>query len=242
MSAAPDFQSNEELLPRARQGDELAREEVYKNNTGLLYMVMERFKNTLYDYEDLFQVGSIGLLKAIDNFDFSFGARFSTYAVPMIVGEIKKFIRDDGSIKVQRSLKEKYGKIAWGREKLSAELQREPSISELAVALDMEKEEIVAAMEACKPPAYIYDMFSPSSDKKPLVFLDTLSRNNQNDMLEKLALKEALTRLSPREQQVLTRRFFKDESQAVIAKSLGISQVQVSRVEKAALLKLKNYL
>ncbi|MDR1159073.1 MAG: SigB/SigF/SigG family RNA polymerase sigma factor [Syntrophomonadaceae bacterium] len=242
MSAASDFQSNEALLLRVQQGDEMAREQVYENNVGLLYMVMERFKNTLYDYEDLFQVGSIGLLKAIDKFDFSFEVRFSTYAVPLIVGEIKKFLRDDGAIKIQRGLKEKYGKIRWGKEKLSAELQREPNINELAAALNMAKEEIVTVMEACQPPAYIYDVLSPSADKKPLVLLDTLSHDKQNDILEKLALKEALERLSPREQQVLIRRFFQDESQTVVAQALGISQVQISRIEKAALLKLKNYL
>jgi RNA polymerase sporulation-specific sigma factor len=239
----PDkFQENDELLRQAQSGDQNARSKVYEANLGLVYMVLERFKNTNYDYEDLFQVGSIGLLKAIDKFDFTFQVRFSTYAVPMIIGEIKKFLRDDGIVKVQRSLKESYGRIRWAQEKLRADLGREPVINELAELLQMDKEEIVIAMEACQSPAYIYDTHL-GEEKEQLSLIDRLaSEQGSIMMLERLALREALEKLENREKEIIVRRFFKDETQASIAVDLGVSQVQVSRIEKAALAKLKRVL
>ncbi|NLB88362.1 MAG: sigma-70 family RNA polymerase sigma factor, partial [Syntrophomonadaceae bacterium] len=154
MSSA-SYQDNEYLIAKAQAGDEQAKAAVYEANIGLIYMVLERFKNTSYEYEDLFQVGSIGLLKAIEKFDFSFNVRFSTYAVPMIIGEIKKFLRDDGIVKVQRGVKETYAKIRWAQDKLRGELGREPTVKELAQFLDIPKEDIILAMEACQAPAYI---------------------------------------------------------------------------------------
>ncbi len=239
----PDkYQENDELLRQAQSGDPNARSKVYEANLGLVYMVLERFKNTNYDYEDLFQVGSIGLLKAIDKFDFTFQVRFSTYAVPMIIGEIKKFLRDDGIVKVQRSLKESYGKIRWAQEKLRADLGREPTINELAELLQMDKEEIVIAMEACQSPAYIYDTHL-GEEKEQISLIDRLaSEQGSIMMLERLALREALEKLEHREKEIIIRRFFKDETQSSIAVDLGVSQVQVSRIEKAALTKLKRVL
>ncbi len=239
----PDkYQENEDLLRRAQSGDETARSGVYEANLGLVYMVLERFKNTNYDYEDLFQVGSIGLLKAIDKFDFSYQVRFSTYAVPMIIGEIKKFLRDDGIVKVQRGLKESYSKIRWAQEKLRADLGREPAINELAEMLQMDKEEIVIAMEACQSPAYIYDTYM-GEEKEQLSLIDRLANEQGNIMmLERLALREALDKLDNREKEIIIRRFFRDETQSSIAIDMGVSQVQVSRIEKAALSKLKRVL
>ncbi|MEQ8201624.1 MAG: SigB/SigF/SigG family RNA polymerase sigma factor [Syntrophomonadaceae bacterium] len=239
----PDkYQENDELLRRAQSGDQTARSRVYEANLGLVYMVLERFKNTNYDYEDLFQVGSIGLLKAIDKFDFTFQVRFSTYAVPMIIGEIKKFLRDDGIVKVQRGLKESYGKIRWAQERLRADLGREPAINELAELLHMDKEEIVMATEACQSPAYIYDSYL-GAEKEQLSLIDRLaSEQGSIMMLERLALREALEKLESREKEIIIRRFFKDETQSVIAADMGVSQVQVSRIEKAALSKLKRVL
>lgn len=240
MSSIDSYQDNEELLLLAQQGDEEARAEVYQKNIGLLYMVMERFKNTNYDYDDLFQVGSIGLLKAIDKFDFDYQVRFSTYAVPMIIGEIKKFLRDDGIIKVQRGLKETHNRIRWAQDKLRGELNREPNVAEISELLEMDKEDVVIALEACQAPAYIYDVLSTSADKEQLVLLDTLTQDNQSEiLLEKMALQEALNQLDSREQEVIRRRFFQDETQTVVAQALGVSQVQISRIEKAALLKLR---
>lgn len=242
MPSGKSYKENENLLHQAQNGDIEARDQVYENNIGLVYMVLERFKNTSYDYEDLFQVGSIGLLKAIDKFDFTFNVRFSTYAVPMIIGEIKKFLRDDGIVKVQRGVKESYSRIRWAQDKLRADLGREPSITELAELLAMEKEDIVLAMEACQSPAYIHDVL-PGDEKEQLSLIDKLANEESNIMmLEKMALREALTKLDEREREVILRRFFKDETQSVIASDLGVSQVQVSRIEKAALLKLKDIL
>ncbi|MGR6836339.1 SigB/SigF/SigG family RNA polymerase sigma factor [Syntrophomonas erecta] len=239
MSSEDNFQENEDLLLKAHQGDDQAKAQVYEANVGLIYMVLERFRNTSYDYEDLFQVGSIGLLKAIDKFDFSFKVRFSTYAVPMIIGEIKKFLRDDGMVKVQRSYKELYSKIRWAQDKLRADLGRDPSIQEIAGCLETDKEDVVMAMEACRAPTYMHD-FIPGDEKEQLSLINRLAADEPNiALLEKMALREALGKLDQREREVILRRFFKDETQAVIANDLGVSQVQVSRIEKGALNKLK---
>lgn len=242
MSSPNSYQDNEALLRLAQEGDIDARDRVYEANVGLIYMVLERFKNTSYDYEDLFQVGSIGLLKAIDKFDFSFNVRFSTYAVPMIIGEIKKFLRDDGIVKVQRNIKETYTKIRWAQDKLRGDLGREPGVNEIASLLEIEKEDIVVAMEACQAPAYMHDVI-PGEEKDQLSLIDRLANDEGNVLLlEKLALREALAQLEPREQEVILRRFFKDETQSYIADDLGVSQVQVSRIEKRAINKLKQIL
>ena len=236
------YQDNEALLRLAQQGDIDARDRIYEANIGLIYMVLERFKNTSYDYEDLFQVGSIGLLKAIDKFDFSLNVRFSTYAVPMIIGEIKKFLRDDGIVKVQRNLKETYTKIRWAQDKLRGDLGREPGVNEIASLLEIDKEEIVMAMEACQAPAYMHDII-PGEEREQLSLIDRLANDEGNVLLlEKLALREALAQLEPREQEVILRRFFKDETQSCIADDLGVSQVQISRIEKRAIHKLKRIL
>lgn len=242
MSSPNSYQDNEALLRLAQEGDIDARDRIYEANVGLIYMVLERFKNSSYDYEDLFQVGSIGLLKAIDKFDFSFNVRFSTYAVPMIIGEIKKFLRDDGIVKVQRNIKETYTKIRWAQDKLRGDLGREPGVNEIASLLEMDKEDIVVAMEACQAPAYMHDVI-PGEEKEQLSLIDRLANDEGNVMmLEKLALREALAQLEPREQEVILRRFFKDETQACIADDIGVSQVQISRIEKRAITKLKQIL
>ncbi len=233
------YKENEKLLRQAQNGDMDARSRVYEANIGLIHMVLERFKSSSYEYEDLFQVGSIGLLKAIDKYDFTYNVRFSTYAVPMIIGEIKKFLRDDGMVKVQRGLKETYSKIRWAQDKLRGSLGREPVISEIAGLLELDKEDIVVAMEACQSPAYMQDVI-PGEEKEQLSLIDKLANDEGNVlMLEQMALREALGKLDDREREVVLRRFFKDETQAVIAEDLGVSQVQISRIEKAALGKLK---
>lgn len=242
VSSYDNYKETEDLLARAQAGDNTARAKVYEANIGLVYMVMERFKNTCYDYEDLFQVGSVGLLKAIDKFDFQFQVRFSTYAVPMIIGEIKKFLRDDGIVKVQRSIKENYGRIRWAQDKLRSELGREPSVAEIASTLDMVKEDVVTTIEACQAPAYIHDAL-PRDDRGSPSLMDRLGDEEGNiRLLEQLALREALSKLSDREREVILRRYFKDETQSAIANDLGVSQVQVSRIEKMAINKLKEML
>lgn len=242
MPPEKNYENNEKLVEQAQNGDAEARAEVYEANVGLVYMVLERFKNSSYEYEDLFQVGSIGLIKAIDKFDFAYNVRFSTYAVPMIIGEIKKFLRDDGIVKVQRGLKETYSKVRWAQDKLRGNLGREPGIAEIASLLELDKEDIVLAMEACQSPAYMQDVM-PGEEKVQLSLIDKLANEDGNVlMLEQMALREALAKLEEREREVLLRRFFKDETQMIIAEDLGVSQVQISRIEKAALAKLKNFL
>lgn len=242
MSSLNSYQENDALLKKAREGDSDARNLLFETNLGLVYMVLERFKNTSYEYEDLYQVGSIGLLKAIDKFDFSFNVRFSTYAVPMIIGEIKKFLRDDGIVKVQRGVKENYSRIRWAQEKLRSDLGREPVVNEIASLLEMDREEVVLAMEACQTPAYMQDLM-PGDDKEQLSLLDKLAGDETSaSMLEKMALREALGKLDEREREVILARFFKDETQSSIAERLGVSQVQVSRIEKAAINKLRGVL
>lgn len=240
--SSDSYKETESLLARVQAGDNNARARVYEANIGLVYMVMERFKSTCYDYEDLFQVGSIGLLKAIDKFDFQYQVRFSTYAVPMIIGEIKKFLRDDGIVKVQRSIKENYGRIRWAQDKLRGELGREPSVAEIAGTLDMVKEDVVTTMEACQAPAYFQDVL-PGEDRGAPSLIDRLGDEESSArLLEQLALREALSKLNPREREVILRRFFKDETQSAIATDLGVSQVQISRIEKSAITKLKEML
>lgn len=242
MSSSGSYQNNEALLRLAQEGDQEAKAQLYEANVGLIYLVLERFKNTSYDQEDLFQVGAMGLLKAIERFDFSFDVRFSTYAVPMIIGEIKKFLRDDGMVKVQRGIKELYARVRWAQDKLRGDLGREPGVNEIASLLEMEKEDIVVAMEACQTPAYIHDVV-PSEEKEQLSLLDKLVHEEGNvAILEKLALREALAKLDERERVVIIRRFFRDETQTVIAEELGVSQVQISRIEKSAILKLRSFL
>ncbi|MEN6390127.1 MAG: SigB/SigF/SigG family RNA polymerase sigma factor [Syntrophomonas sp.] len=239
MTSGNLYKENENLLLRAQDGDEEARAQLYEANVGLIYMVLERFKNSSYEYEDLYQVASIGLIKAIDKFDHSYNVRFSTYAVPMIIGEVKKFLRDDGIVKVQRGIKEVYHRIRWAQDKLRGDLGREPSVNEIASVLDIDKEEIVVAMEACQTPAYIHDVF-PGDEREPLSLIDVLgSEESSKAILDHVALREAMAKLDHREQTVIIRRFFKDDTQSNIAHDLGVSQVQVSRIEKAALLKLR---
>lgn len=242
MTSSDPYQDNEILLLKAREGDIEAKSRIYELNIGLIHMVLERFKNTVYDYDDLFQVGAIGLLKAIERFDFGYNVRFSTYAVPMIIGEIKKFLRDDGIVKVQRGIKEKYSRIRWAQDKLRGDLGREPGINEIASLLEIEREEIVLAMEACQLPAYIDDVM-PGEEREHLSLIDRLVNDDGNvALLEKIALREALAKLDNREREVIIRRFFKDETQTIIALDLGVSQVQVSRIEKSAIYKLKSML
>lgn len=230
------------LLVGAQKGDTDAKEELFKANLGLVYLVMERFKNTSYEFEDLFQVGGLGLVKAIERFDPSYDVRFSTYAVPMIIGEIKRFLRDDGPVKVQRGLKEVFARVKWAEDKLRSELSREPTLGEISELLGVEREEIVLAMEACQAPAYIHEVLT-NQDKDQLQVIDTLEGDFQSDdFLEKVALREAMEKLDFREKEVIMRRFFKDETQIAIAADLGISQVQVSRIERSALVKLKQLL
>lgn len=230
-----------ELLSRAQAGDERARERLVNCNLKLVFNLVKRFQNRGHELEDLFQIGCIGLMKAIDKFDMGYNVRFSTYAVPMIVGEIRRFLRDDNPIKVSRSIKETAYKVQQTRDLLVAKLGREPTVNEIAVELNIPREEVVTALEASQSPASIYETLH-QDDGDPIYLLDQLSEDDgeTTPWLDNIAVKEVLKRLPDRDRLILLWRFFGDKTQGEIADRLGLSQVQVSRLERQALQKLKD--
>ena len=228
------------LIGRAHQGDKEARERLFHENTGLIYCTAKRFLGRGVDMEDLFQIGSIGLLKAVDKFDTSYDVKFSTYAVPMIIGEIKRFLRDDGMIKVSRSLKEIAYKSVQARERLISSLGREPTIEELSEEVGVEREELVQAMEAgCE----IESIYRPVHQKEgsEIRLLDKLEEKEKREdkILDLIVLKELLETLDEEEKQLIFLRYFADRTQSDVGKIMGISQVQVSRSEKRIIEKLR---
>lgn len=234
-------QEMRELLKKAQAGDGDARERLVNCNLKLVFNLVQRFNNRGYELEDLFQIGCIGLMKAIDKFDLNYDVKFSTYAVPMIVGEIRRFLRDDSPVKVSRSLKETAYKIQQTRDRLTARLGRDPSINEIAEELGFGREEVVNALEAAQAPTSIYETLH-QDDGDPIYILDQLSGEEDGDApwLEKLAIKQLLIELPERDRQILLWRFFEDKTQSEVALRLGLSQVQVSRLERQALKKLKD--
>lgn len=228
------------LITRAQAGDQQARERLVNCNLKLVFNLVQRFHNRGYELEDLFQIGTIGLMKAIDKFDLSYDVKFSTYAVPMIVGEIKRFLRDDSPVKVSRSLKEAAYRIQMMREQLTGKLGREPTIGEIAENLGCTREEVVTALEAAQAPTSIYETLH-HDDGDPIYILDQLKgeEDGDNPWLDQLAIKELLMGLSERDRQIIIWRFFEDLTQSEVANRLDISQVQVSRLERQALKKLR---
>ncbi len=222
-----------ELIKEAQNGSMEAKDILVSNNLGLIRSVLKGFMNRGYEVDDLFQIGSIGLLKAIDKFDASFDVRFSTYAVPMIIGEIKRFLRDDGLVKVSRSLKQTAAKAKGAEERLYIQLGREPTIQEISDEIRIDKEDIVMALEASYHPEYLYDVVH-QNDGSPLFLIDKISDEAEDarDIVDNIVLKDMLAQLKPRDRQVIILRFFKDKTQTEVAEQLGISQVQVSRIEK----------
>lgn len=230
-----------DLIDRAKAGDKRAQAILVEKNIGLVWSIVKRFQNRGYEMDDIFQIGSIGLIKAINKFDKSFDVKFSTYAVPMIIGEIKRFIRDDGIIKVSRSLKEVANKARVIKEIMSKELGREPTVNEMAARLEISTEELVMAMEAGCSPESLYNTVS-EGDNSPILLIDRINgegTSNEVDIIDKIALRQVLDTLKPREKQIIVLRYFKEKTQVQIAKMLGISQVQVSRIEKKILEDLK---
>jgi RNA polymerase sporulation-specific sigma factor len=228
------------LLRRAQQGDVVARETLVNANLKLVLNVIRRFEGRGYEPEDLFQIGCIGLMKAIDKFDLRYKVKFSTYAVPMIIGEIRRFLRDDTPIRVSRSLKELAWKAQNVREQLQAQLDREPTIGELSAEMGIPREELVNALEAAQSPSSLYEVVHQDEGDAILV-MDQVQNKAENETawVERLALRELLESLPERDRRILAWRFFEDKTQAEVAKNLGLSQVQVSRLEREALRKLK---
>lgn len=231
-----------ELIRKAQEGDESAKERLLQENNGLIWSVVRRFQGR-GEQEDLYQIGAIGLLKCIDKFDFSFDVKFSTYAVPMIMGEIKRFLRDDGAVKVSRSLKELAYKARKLQEKIIQEENREVPLQELAETLAVEKEEIVLALESCKEVESLYASQKGNGTDASLSLIDKLADTSENEkMMERISLKEALEHLDVKERQIITMRYFQDRTQSDVAKRIGISQVQVSRIEKRVLNQMRESL
>ena len=228
------------LIERIHQGDKDARDTLFQENMGLIYSVARRFLDRGVDMEDLFQIGSIGLLKAVDNFDSGFDVKFSTYAVPMIMGEIKRFLRDDGMLKVSRSIKENQYKIYKMREKMEKTLGREPNIRELSNAMNMSVEELAMTMESVTEVESIYRTVY-QGDGSEIQLVDRLpeNKNVHEQILDKIFLEELLEKLDGEERQLIGMRYFQDMTQMEVAGKMGISQVQVSRMEKKVLKKLR---
>lgn len=236
----------QKLLKTIREGSkaerEEAREKMINGNLRLVLSVIQRFTNRGENLDDLFQVGCIGLIKAIDHFDTSLNVRFSTYGVPMIIGEIRRFLRDNNSIRVSRSLRDTAYKAMQVKERMIAENNKEPTIEEIAKEIDIPKEDIVLALEAIIEPVSLYEpIFSDGADT--IFVMDQVGDgNDENNWLDEISLKEAIEDLSEREKRILTLRFFQGKTQMEVAKEIGISQAQVSRLEKGSIDRIKNYI
>ncbi|MBB6730454.1 RNA polymerase sporulation sigma factor SigF [Cohnella zeiphila] len=226
------------LIALSQSGDSTARDTLVQSNIRLVWSVVQRFSGRGYDAEDLFQIGCIGLLKSVDKFDLSYDVKFSTYAVPMIIGEIQRFLRDDGTLKVSRSLKEMANRVRKAKDELSKTLGRQPTISEVAEQLGVTPEEIVFAQEANKPPTSIHETVF-ENDGDPITLMDQIADDSQEKWFDKMALTQAIQGLSERERLIVYLRYFRDQTQSEVASRLGISQVQVSRLEKKILQNIK---
>ncbi len=235
-----EMYDTKQLLQLVKDGDTQAQDYLVENNIGLVWSCVKRFRNRGHETEDLFQIGCIGLLKAIQKFDISYDVKFSTYAVPMIIGEIKRFIRDDGIIKVSRSLKELSVKAMTVKELLIRETGEEPTVQEIAQRLEVSPEELAAALEAGAKPESLYRQTDDGTQEgKALIDRLENPKDYETNIINKVVLKNAIESFGEREKKIILLRYFKQNTQAQIAEMLGISQVQVSRLEKKILLRLR---
>lgn len=238
--------SNEEkeaLFERIQKGDQEAREEYIKGNLRLVLSVIQRFSNSNENVDDLFQIGCIGLIKAIDNFDVTQNVRFSTYAVPMIMGEVRRYLRDNNAIRVSRSLRDTAYKAIYAKEGLLKRNLKEPTLMEIADEIGVTKEEVTYALDAIQSPVSLYEpVYTDGGD--PLYVMDQISdkKNLEENWVEEISLSEAMKRLPERERHIIDMRFFEGKTQMEVAEEIHISQAQVSRLEKNALKTMRNYL
>ena len=231
-----------ELLKRTQAGDRQARDELVNGNLRLVLSVIQRFTQRGENLDDLFQVGCIGLIKSIDNFDITQNVRFSTYAVPMIIGEIRRYLRDNNAIRISRSMRDTAYKAMQTKERLTYEMNREPTVDEIAREMDAPREDVVLALESIVDPVSLYEpVYSDGGDT--IYVMDQIGDgNDEKNWLEELALKEAIRNLGEREKRILHLRFFKGMTQIEVSAEIGISQAQVSRLEKGALERIKKQL
>ncbi len=231
-----------ELFPRVHAGDVEARNEFIQGNLRLVLSVIQRFNNRGESVDDLFQVGCIGLIKAIDNFDVTQNVRFSTYAVPMIIGEIRRYLRDNNPIRVSRSLRDTAYKALRAREALTYERGREPRVDEIARQMEMPEEDVVYALEAIQDPVSLFDpVYQDGGDAIYVMDQVRDNRVSEDDWVRDLSINQALSRLAERERNIINRRFFQGRTQMEVAEEIGISQAQVSRLEKSALQQMRKY-
>lgn len=228
-----------ELLKKMHDGDKTARDKLVNGNLRLVLSVIQRFVNRGENLDDLFQVGTIGLMKAIDNFDISQNVRFSTYAVPMIVGEVRRYLRDNNALRVSRSMRDTAYHAMQVKEQLQTKLNRDPTMEEIAEALDLPVAEVVVALEAIVEPVSLYEpVYSDGGDT--IYVMDQVgSLDSDSDWLDEITIKETIRNLSPREKKILALRFMDGKTQTEVATEIGISQAQVSRIEKGAIRKIK---
>ena len=229
-----------ELLRKIREGDKNARNELINGNLRLVLSVIQRFTNRGENLDDLFQVGCIGLIKAIDNFDVTQNVRFSTYAVPMIIGEIRRYLRDNNSVRVSRSLRDTAYHAMQIKERLTNENQKEPTVEEIAKEMNIKKEEVVLALEAIEEPVSLYEpLYNDGGDT--IYVMDQVGDSNSDDnWIDEIVFKQSIEKLSDREKKILSMRFMQGKTQTEVAKEIGISQAQVSRLEKSAINNIKN--
>ncbi|ABN51686.1 MAG TPA: RNA polymerase sporulation sigma factor SigG [Hungateiclostridium thermocellum] len=236
-------EQKKELFERMHKGDTSAREEFIKGNLRLVLSVIQRFNNRGEYVDDLFQVGCIGLIKAIDNFDVTQNVKFSTYAVPMIIGEIRRYLRDNNAIRVSRSLRDIAYKALQAKEKLTNQNSKEPTIEEIAKELGLPKEEVVFALDAIQDPISLFEsVYHDGGDAIYVMDQVKDEKNNDENWLEGIALSEAMRKLNDREKLILNLRFFDGRTQMEVAEEIGISQAQVSRLEKTALMHMRKYI
>lgn len=231
-----------ELFPLVHGGDKSAREEFIRGNLRLVLSVIQRFSGRGENVDDLFQVGCIGLIKALDNFDVSQNVRFSTYAVPMIIGEIRRYLRDNNAIRVSRSMRDTAYKALQARDRLQAQWNREPTVTEIAEEMHVPREDVVFALEAIQDPVSLFEpVYNDGGDA--LYIMDQVKDEKTRDdaWLEEIAIKEGMARLTEREKKILRLRFFEGRTQMEVAGEIGISQAQVSRLEKNALLHMRKH-
>ena len=225
-----------ELLRRVKDGDQDARRQLIEGNLRLVLSVIQRFSSRGENADDLFQVGCVGLIKAIDNFDINQPVKFSTYGVPMIIGEIRRYLRDNSAIRVSRSMRDTAYRVLQAREKLQRENQREPTVEQIAKELDLPREEVVFAMDAVVDPVSLFDpVYSDGGDTVCVMDQVRDTRNTDESWLDRIALREAVDKLSPREQRILAMRFYDGKTQMEVSGEIGISQAQVSRLAKNAI-------
>ncbi len=230
-----------ELIFLSQQGDKIARQTMIEGNTRLVWSIVQRFASRGADLEDLFQIGCIGLMKSVDKFDLSYEVKFSTYAVPMIIGEIQRFLRDDGMVKVSRSIRELSFKIRHATDEFIRQHERQPSLSELAMTLDVTMDEVVLASDALRDPASLHEQLF-ESEGDALTLMDQLRDERSERSFDHVPLRDIISKLGKREQMIIYLRYYLDCTQSDIADRLGISQVQVSRLEKKILKQLKSWM